>query len=196
MLYILLTTFHETFSSLYSTPGRVRALHLALIFDQFQNTFMKILLFSIFGSVTFAGNCNGSEFSLWNGNIEFTNRMKLCAATHMGFGGRVSKCLVDAYAGALGSDCATCFGKAIDCGREKCKFRCIRDSGCPDCLDCTKQHGCVALQNDCTGFEVGPPPPLPVTDCSRNDMNGVLEDRSAGILAGYIIVLAISVISS
>ena len=122
---------------------------------------MRILLLSSALSMGFAGNqCSDSEYALWNGSSDFTHHIKECAIINMGAGEAVKNCLVNKYGGALRSDCAKCFGDTVQCGRDHCAAACAKDSGSPGCLKCTKDKGCVDLQNNCTGYPVGPPPPV------------------------------------
>lgn len=122
---------------------------------------MRILLLSSALSMCFAGKqCSELEYALWNGSADFTNNIKECAIKNLGAGEGTKNCLMGKYGDALSSGCAKCFGDTVQCGKENCTAACAKDSGSPGCLKCTTDKGCVKLQNDCTGYPIGPPLPV------------------------------------
>lgn len=154
---------------------------------------MRFVLLSIFASLAIAGDCNESELALWNGNMDFTETMRVCAVKNMGMGGKVTQCLNDAYAGELSWSCANCFGKTVECGRQNCAVRCMADSGSADCLKCTEENGCVKLQNDCTGFEIGPLPPVSLEKKKSSDEGSAFAQDPSASTATLQVVVSVSV---
>ena len=151
---------------------------------------MRISLLSLFSSVALAGQCNDSELELWNGRMDFTEQITYCAVQHFGSGGPVTQCLIAAYGGALSGGCAECFGNTVECGKVNCAARCVRDAGSADCLLCTEQAGCVASQNQCTGFSIGPLPPVSFSRDSSPGNGAVGAVSVIGAAIGAVLVFA------
>ncbi|KAF4691949.1 hypothetical protein FOZ60_014436 [Perkinsus olseni] len=59
----------------------------------------------------------------------------------------------------------TCFGQSVQCGRDKCMFKCLAGPTTSKCLDCIAKTECDPDLYKCAGYPASQMPPAPNAAC-------------------------------
>ncbi|KAF4710017.1 hypothetical protein FOZ62_030562 [Perkinsus olseni] len=69
------------------------------------------------------GNCTAADHNLWtNYGQAYGNYIAYCGQQSFGDADATTKCLEKS---GLTSTCSACFGQSVQCGRDKCMFKCL-----------------------------------------------------------------------
>ncbi|KAF4655120.1 hypothetical protein FOZ61_007758 [Perkinsus olseni] len=105
------------------------------------------------------GNCTAADHNLWtNYGQAYGNYIAFCGKQSFGDADATTKCLEKS---GLTSTCSACFGQSVQCGRDKCMFKCLVGPTTSKCLDCIAKTECDPDLYKCAGYPASQMPPAP-----------------------------------
>jgi hypothetical protein len=141
-----------------------------------------------------AGQCTDDMSKAWVDNSDFSWNIKSCAIQYLGKSDLVAKCLQGKYP-VLSSECATCFGETVECGKKNCSRECAKDSFLQKCLDCTEKSGCNSNLAKCTGIAQNPPVPTASDAKAGTDSTDGTSSNTRSALTGSLSSAVIAVLA-
>ncbi|KAF4655479.1 hypothetical protein FOL47_009416 [Perkinsus chesapeaki] len=123
------------------------------------------------------GECSVVDHNLWASYDQaYSNYIAYCGKQAWGSADGTTKCLEKS---GLTSSCSTCFGQSVECGRDKCMFKCLSGPATSKCLNCIAKTECNPDLYKCTGYQASDMPPAPTGVAPLPVSEGVADRESA-----------------